>query len=255
MPGIAIAPIPYPDALTNKAWQKSKGALGKLKKTGLGDLLKTAEALHKKLDFNALNPRFANPNTQAQLDKAVADCKDLFKNSFKPFCDHLDKVAIHATKVEKDNSALLKAEKTKNGIYEVIKAAKSLKVTINSLDLDTPRKELQDRIDVKQKLAKKHFDESLKKFVTGYKAFKADPSPASWEKNIKQQGRSVSNSVATLEDYRAKFWSDFQKFQGFDEATLKLDKSDPEQFKKLGLELATRAVEQVAKIAAFKPKD
>lgn len=250
MAGIKLGVQPYPVALTDKHWQKSKGALAKLKKTGIGDLLKTAEGQYKKLDFNALDPRNQNPRTQADLDKAVAKVKDTFKSSFKPFCDHLDKIATHAGKVEKENSKLLKG--AKSGIADVIAAAKSFKLTLNSLDVETPIKEVQDRIDRVQHLAKVNFDDSLKKFLVGYKAFKADPTPASWEKNIKQQGRSVSNSVATLEPYKTKFWKDFQKFQGFDTGTLGFDTKDDAKFAAESTKLVNAALDQVKKIAAFK---
>lgn len=250
MAGIDIGTLGYPDDLKDAVWQKKKGILGKAKKTGIGDLLDKAETAFKKIDLVKLDPRANNPKNKEALEKAVKEAKAYYKSNIPPLQEMMTKIIAQCEKVEKENSALLKG--AKSGIADVKKAAETYRVRLKSLDLDAAVKEVEARIAKRQDLAKKLLSGSLAKFAAGAKAFLADPTPESWEKNIKQQGRSVSNSVAELEAYNKAFWKEFEKFKGFDLPTLKVDPKDPE-FSKVATAYVKAAISQVKNIAAFKP--
>lgn len=94
-------------------------------------------------------------------------------------------------------------------------------------------------------------NDSLKKFVIGAKAFLSDPTPESWDKHIKQAGRSVSNSVKELENYNRVFWKEFQKFEGFDLGRMKIDTKSPD-FADITTKKVKAAAAQVKDIASFK---
>lgn len=249
MAGIHIYSVDYPNDLKDPVWQKKKGVLAKAKKTGIGDLLKSAEKAFGKVDKGKLDPSANNPKTKAELDEAVKAAKSYYAKTIVPLQEMMTKIMAQCDKVSKENSLLLKG--AKSGIDDVHKAAETFRVTLKSLDMEPDIKRVEAAIAKRQALAKKFLSDSLTKFAAGAKAFLGDPTPESWESNVKQQGRSVSNSVKELGDYNAKFWKEFEKFKGFDLPTLKLDSKDPDFGKKATI-LVKAAIGQVKEIAAFK---
>jgi hypothetical protein len=250
MAGVSVAAIvEYPKTLTDADWQKKKGLIGKTKKTGLGDELVKAHAMHKKIDGTNLLPQ--NPNTEEELQAGVKAGKDYYAKVIEPFRKQLlevDKVASKAAETLKKVTGGGDASKA---ALAVAKAATDFALTCKSIDLDGPLKEMRDRIAKKNMLAAKFLMDSIKKFLIGAKVFLADGSTTSWNENIKQQGRSVSNSVKQLDNYNKEFWSEFQKFQGFDLNTLKLSE-DSEKDKAERIKLVKKALLQVTDIAKFK---
>lgn len=250
MAGIKIGYIPYPAELTDKDWQKKKGLIGKMTKTGIGDTLKKAEALHGKIDFAMIDPAKDNPKDKAELAKGKKAAEDYYKKSILPFSEQLSVVQKTAEKAVKDNAKMPK--KSLAAMEAIAKTAANLRVTMKSFDMDARLKEAEERIEKRQQLAAKFLVDSLKKFASGAATFLKDPTPESWGTNIKQQGRSVSNSVKELTAYNAAFWKDFEKFKGFDLGTLKLDDKDP-KFGAKASALVKLALVQVKAIASFKP--
>lgn len=248
MAGVSVtAIVNYPKTLTDADWQKKKGLIGKLKKTGLGDELVKAQALHKKIDATNLLPQ--NPNTEEEIQAGIKAGKDYYAKMVEPLRKQLFEVDKVATKAADTLKKMTGGGDASKAALAVAKAATDFALTCKSLDMDGPLKEMRERIVKKNLLAAQFLVDAIKKFLVGSKVFLADGSKESWDENIKQQGRSVSNSVKQLDNYNKEFWAEFQKFQGFDQQTLKIsgeaDKDDR-------IKLVKKALLQVTEIAKFK---
>ncbi len=237
--------------LTNSDWQKKKGKIGKMKKTGLGPELKKVESLVKKINLAVLDPASNPSKSIEELDKKVALAKAEYQKSVDPLRKQLFVTKSKAEEAAKKLKKMPLGGDAAKAATAVAKAAGQFALTCKSLDLDTPVAKVKADIQRKSDAAQKFLRGSLQKFAVGAKAFMSDPTEKSWGSNIKQQGRSVSNSVAQIGSYRAKFWKDFEKFKGFDTSTLKIA-NDPE-FEKKAKFIVKKAVTQVKAIAAFKP--
>ncbi len=242
--------IRCPAELKNTHWQKAKGKVGKLIKTGLGAELKKLEAMLKKVDMALLDPASNPSKTMEELAKKVAAAKKEYSGKVEPMRKQLGIIQTKATEAEKKLKSTPMGSAAAKAAALVGKAASQYMVTCKSLDMVGSVAKVKADIDKKNALAAKLLKGSLVKFVAGAKTFLADPTEASWGKNIKQQGRSVSNSLAQLQNYRAKFWKTFEKFKGFDTGALRIAK-DPEFSKKSTL-VVKKAIEQIKAIAAFK---
>jgi len=239
-----------PAELSNNHWQKAKGKVGKMIKTGVGAELKKFEAMLKKIDPTALDPASSPSKTLEELARKVQACKKEYANKVEPLRKQLFVIRSKAQDAEnKFKSTKLGANAAKSSGL-LAKAAENYAVSCKSLDLQASIDKVKADISKKNALAAKMLSGSLKKYVIGAKAFLADPTESSWGKNIKQQGRSVSNSVAQLQAYRDKFWKDFEKFKGFDTGALKISK-DP-LFSKKATFIVKKSLIQIKAIASFK---
>ncbi len=242
--------INCPGELKNPHWQKAKGKVGKLIKTGLGAELKKLDLMLKKTDLALLDPASNPSKTIEELTKKVVAAKKEYASKVEPMRKQLGIIKSKAAEAEKKLKSTPMGSSAAKAAAEVGKMAAQYAVTCKSLDMIGSVEKVKADIDKKNMLAAKLLKGSLVKFVAGAKAFLADPTEESWGKNIKQQGRSVSNSLAQLQNYRAKFWKNFEKFKGFDTGTLKIAK-DPE-FSKKSAFIVKKAIEQIKLIASFK---
>jgi len=242
--------IRCPAELKNTHWQKAKGKVGKLIKTGLGAELKKLEIMLKKVDLAKLDPASSPSRTLEELTKKIIAAKKEYTSKVEPLRKQLGIIRTKADEAEKKMKSTPMGAKAAKAAAEVSKSAVNYAVTCKSLDMIGSVEKVKADIAKKNALAAKLLKGSLAKFVAGAKVFLADPTEASWGKNIKQQGRSVSNSLAQLQNYRAKFWKGFEKFKGFDTGTLKIAK-DPEFAKKSSF-IVKKAIEQIKQIATFK---
>lgn len=252
MAGISsVELVKYPKELTDADWQKKKGLLAKAVKTGLGSELKKGEALHGKLDSAKLEADSNAPKTREDLDLAIKQAKDHYKSAVEPLIAQLKQIV----KVAEETEKVLSGKKLKDAAAAaaaIAKRADLFSITCKSVDLEASIKRAEERIDKLNQLAAQMLNSSIAKFLKGAKEFlSGDGSAASWNDKIKQNGRSVSNSVRQLENYNKAFWKEFQKFQGFDLGTMKLT-GDDEKSKELRLKVVRLAVKQVADIARFK---
>jgi hypothetical protein len=102
-------------------------------------------------------------------------------------------------------------------------------------------------------LAAKFLKESIKKFLVSSKTYlNKDGTVTEWDDLVKQNGRSVSNSVKQLANYNTEFWGKFKMLQGFDLVTMKLSGDEPATIKKRAVVLK-EAIRQVELIDAFEP--
>lgn len=251
MAGIDIGTFAYPSELTNRCWQKEKGKLGKLAKTGLGDALDAAEAIWRKVDLGVLDPSSNPSRTIGELDVKVVAAKAHYVKFVAPLAREMGNVRTAAKAAADKLKKLPGAGDAARAALAIEKRAADFAVTCKSLDLESPIAKVRADIEKKNDLARKLLADSLKRFVAGAKAFMADPTLDSWGRNVKQQGRSVSNSVAQISSLREKFWKDFEKFKGFDEGTLKLAKDDPDVGERMK-KIVALALGEVRKIAAAK---
>lgn len=252
MAGIEAAQlINYPKELTDADWQKKKELLAKTIKTGLGAELKKGEALHKKIDTSKLEADSNAPKTKEDLEDGIKSAKAHFKAAVEPLIAQLK---IIKSTAEATDAAMTKAKHKKSAAAaaEIAKAADRFAVACKSVDLEATIKRGQERLDKLNTLAAQQLVASIKKFLVSTKVFLAsDGNAESWNDNVKQNGRSVSNSVRQLENYNAAFWTEFQKFQGFDLGTMKLS-DDDEKTKAERLKICRAAIKQVVEIAKFK---
>lgn len=243
----------YPKEITDATWQKKKGVIGKATKTGLGDELKKCEALHKKIDWTKLDVTSNSPKTQADIDKATKEAKAHYAAAVEPLRKQLLSAKSKAEDAEKKLKKAVGGGSAAKEAALIAKGLGNFAVTCKSIDLQASIKKAEDRVAKLNALAAKLLNDSLKKFLVGAKAFMAgDGSAKSWNDLMKQNGRSVSNSIKQLDVYNKKFWSDFVKFQGFDLNTMKLD-GDDEASKEKRKKVAKAATAQVVAMAKFKP--
>ncbi|MCF6304954.1 MAG: anhydro-N-acetylmuramic acid kinase [Rhodobacteraceae bacterium] len=208
--------IRCPAELKNTHWQKAKGKVGKLIKTGLGAELKKLETMLKKVDMAVLDPASSPSKTLEELAKKIIAAKKEYASKVEPLRKQLTVIRTKSESAEKKLKSTPMGAKAAKAAGAVGKAAALYSVTCKSLDMIGSVEKVKADIAKKNALAAKLMNSALAKFIAGAKVFLADPTEASWGKNIKQQGRSVSNSLAQLQNYRAKFWKNFEKFKGFD---------------------------------------
>ncbi|MBL4805749.1 MAG: hypothetical protein JKY31_00485 [Rhodobacteraceae bacterium] len=242
--------IRCPVEIKNTHWQKAKGKVGKLIKTGLGAELKKLESMLKKVDLATLDPASNPSKTLEELARKVIAAKKEYASKVEPIRKQLFVIVSKADEAEKKIKKTPMGASAAKAAATVAKSASNYAVTCKSLDMNGSIEKVKADIKKKNEIAAKLLKSALAKFVAGAKAFLSDPTEASWGKNIKQQGRSVSNSLAQLQNYRAKFWKDFEKFKGFDTSTLKIAK-DP-QFEKKSVFIVKKAIGQIKAIASFK---
>ena len=247
----------FPATLTNTDWQKKKGVGGKMTKTGLGAELTKLEKLVKKVDPEDFNPYNGNPNrgqavkTKAQLEKCMLNVKESFRKVILPIRNQVQVVMKKATAAEK----LLKTTKLGKGAAKaaanITKAASNFLVATKSIDVEPYVKLAKKNIKKLNDIAQKLMAGSLTKFVTGAKKFLKDPTEDSWDKNVKQQGRSISNCIKQLKPYNDRFWKIWEsEYKGFDLSTMKL-KGDPQFDQKATLKVYS-ALKTVKAIGNFK---
>lgn len=246
MAGINIAVFTYPTVLTDADWQRKKGTIGKLHKTGLGAALLKAEALWKKVDRGVLDPASTPAKSMDELEQRLQASRNHYKAAVEPLRNEMANVRTSAKAAEAILKKAVGGTAAAKAAADVEKAAELFQVTCKSLDLEAAVAKVKADIQKKDQLAAQLLAGAIAKFNSGAQAFLAKPSAESWGTNIKQQGRSVSNSVAQLATLRAKFWAEFEKFKGFDLDTLKLGSTDKM------VEVVKRAVVQVKAIADYK---
>jgi hypothetical protein len=247
----ASALIEYPKELTDADWQKKKGLMAKTVKTGLGAELKKGEALHKKVESHKLEADSNAPKSMEDLEVGIAEAKKHYREVVQPLINQLKTIVTEAKSAE---AAMTKGKYKDAAAAAVIigKKADLFAITCKSVDLEASIKRGTERVDKLNTLAAKLLMDSIKKFLVSSKTFLAsDGSVESWDDNVKQNGRSVSNSVRQLKNYNVVFWKDFQKFDGFDLGTMKLN-DDEDKSKEKRLKLCRDAIKQVVEIAKFK---
>jgi hypothetical protein len=242
----------YPVLLTDKDWQKKKGLMAKSVKTGLKAELDKGEALHAKIDTSLLYPARDAPKSLEDLEKGLKEAKDYYKSHVEPLRTQLREIETAAAKAA---VALTKAKypDAAKAALAIEKAADLFGVTCKSIDFEDDYKKGLERIAKLNMLAAKLLKDSIKKFLVSAKAYlNSDGTQASWDDLVKQNGRSVSNSVRQLANYNAEFWGKFKMFQGFDLATMKLT-GDVELTIKKRAVVVKEAIKQVDLIDAFEP--
>jgi len=249
VPGAFVARCPA--ELKDAHWQKKKGKVGKMVKTGLGAELKKLEALVKRVNSTVLDPASTPSKSLEELKVKVAAAMKEYKTSIPPIRKQLQVIQAVAAKAEAKLKKVPLGKDARKAAAAVGSAASHYAVISKSLDLEGSIADVKASIVKKNMLAAKLLKASLLRFVSGAKSFLGDPTKSSWESNVKQQGRSVSNSIAQLKPYKDQFWTDFEKFKGFDLSTLKI--MDDEQFAAKTTKLVKAAAKQVGAIAKFKP--
>lgn len=242
----------YPKILTNKHWQDKKGLMAKGVKTGLGDELKLAEKLHDKIDIAALTVNLGGAKDLEAVQAAYNATVTEYAKSVEPFMRQLETVIANAKRAETE----LKAEKHKDAARaaaNIKDSADTMLDRCSDLDLESPVKAATDQINQNMKLAVDSLKTVIKEMAEGCTAFiTGDGSSASWNSNVLQQGRGLSNSVRQIPAYRNEFWSTLQKLKGFDLDMLGLSNDDAKSV--LGRKTVAKIAIGIAKdVKAFKP--
>jgi hypothetical protein len=242
----------YPKELTNKAWQKEKSVMDKLKgktKTGLGDELEAAEAAWNKINWDSMHADnamlkvdksgkyknesefdFAKKNAEAELKGAVASARKALMKASGTARD---------TSMNKDLSkdAIAKAKAISAGLLDLEGKLRDIKLD----DFDQKKdhwKQLMAMQIKGLKTAADNLEEGLKKVVQ-------TPTKVTWNQEVKQKFRSVGNTLGNFDQFK-DLWKDWVKLDGLQAdrhpVLSKTDNVDPAKEKEIIIGLVKEAL-------------
>jgi hypothetical protein len=234
---MTYTPLTYPATLTKAHWDKKKGLIGKAAgETGVGDAAAKAETAFKAIKWDSFDIIKHSPTaSNAETLKHVVALKDAVVGehgkSVKPTIDALHILANKATKASTDlaKNKLFKDAGAAAG--DIAKAANffAVALALNGVFFQGVLKEWEtsksnvEKVMHAAKEANAKTSEYLKQLLQGVAKLKVAPHPdvILWDKEVKQQGRNVSNTLKgnpELAKKHLKIWA--TKFQGFDWGTL-----------------------------------
>ena len=189
----------YPDILTNKDWQKKKGAIAKMAgETGMGDQLKKLEAAFKKIKFeqmDAMNVLTGANRTKENLEKFREDAKKYWNSDVKPCWEEARRTSDFAGKLAAEwKKKKTIPSKSREHVEAIEKAAGNLMVTLKSLD------NLVLEPSIKKATAEAAKNEE--------KARKVDKNPTveTWRSELHQKIRGLGTAVGSIPELKKK-WS------------------------------------------------
>lgn len=252
----------YPKELTNKAWQKEKSIVDKLKsktKTGLGEALEAAEKAWNKISWKSLIAdnamftvdsggkyrgedefEFAKANAKAELAGAVSSARK---------CLMAASSAARETAENKDLSkdAVKKATALSKGLMD----HEALLRDISLDDFDDKKKRWLQLKDMQMKALKKDI-ENLEKALL---AVAKEPTLKYWSDNVKQKFRSVGNTLGNFNEFKEE-WKIWQPWDGFQAERHPLVKKAKKGEEAAAAEQAIKAIlkETIPELAKLKKK-
>jgi hypothetical protein len=267
-----------PTALTHAYWNKKKGVIARMKndvETGIGEAADEVKEKFKKIEWGVFDIHKTRPAGNGavalkQLDTRLEDMKAEWTKNIKPA---IEAVKVLGTKAKDAAPELTKAKyaDAAKGALEIAKeaAAFSLSLQLNGSFYEGVLKEFEK---VKEAMAGKQEDNAetvgdpkiwLNKVINGLKVLTAVKAPLEgddavvwreewkrvFEKNVKQNGRSLGNTLKTVPKLakHLKPWAD--KFVGFDPDAMPYFKGEltpaqvMAQSKKLFVDVLTEAKE------------
>jgi hypothetical protein len=212
-----MAFVTYPAILTNKDWQKNKGAIAKFAgKTGLGPELDKLEVAFKKVDQGKLTAGgYGKLHNKEEIDNAQKQAKDYYAKNVQPVRDLALAVSRKGGEVEKDfKSKKTIPKKSTEHVGKLAKEALNFATALKSFDaewktFDEQRAKLQAHID----LSKKKMDVDIKNAEGAIKeCLKAGATAQAWEDHVHQRCRSICNGIKIVPEWNKDQWGTWQKF-------------------------------------------
>jgi len=224
MAGLDVSDIAtYPKLLMQADWLQKEGPAGKAAKTGLGEEMKKAEMLFKKVVFAKLQLP-THPDTANQLGAALKAVYAHYKTVGGPLIKQLRQIEAVAKKAQstlaKVNPALAKSA------ADAAKAAVGYRTEWKNLDFTKAIMIARASLAKDNAAENRAMDESVRKFIVGAKKFLTDNSADSWGLHIQTQGENLTQALRANERYVKKFWKQFAKFKGFNLSSLRLMDND-----------------------------
>lgn len=244
MAGLDVSEIgAYPKLLNEADWLKKEGPTGKAAKTGLGDEMKKAEALFKKVVIAKLQLPKA-PDTEDQLDAALKAVNAYYKTVGEPLIKQLRAVEATAKKAQATLTKVNPVAAKSAG--EAAKAAANYATDWKNLDFTKAVMIARASLLKDNKAENKAIDESIKKFIAGAKKFLEDGSADAWGLHIQTQGENLTKALRANERYVRKFWKQFAKFKGFNLSSLRLMDNDAQSRERRTTLVKTALVQAVS---------
>jgi hypothetical protein len=210
--------LDYPAALLATNWDKNKGTVAKIAgETGIGDALKKLKAQHASIDWGLLTANgYGKLHNLAEVDDAEKKAKAYFQAKIVPYQSAARSVRDLANGVAKKFAANKLIPKSSTAyVSSIAQAADIVAVACKSMDeeaksFDVYRGKLQQQIDGQQRLIRPN----IAKLKSGLAACLKDPTKDSWNKNAKQQCRSINNGVQVNPEWKKQFGAVWVKYDG-----------------------------------------
>lgn len=200
----------YPAELTNAAWQKAKGKLDKLTKTGLGPLLDEAQRAWGAINFNLLNEKKQTYDISNLLESSTARYQEAQQHLAGPV-NTANLALLQASRKARDiaqkkklsKPAVAAATTLSNALQKQAALLKSIKLT----DYDKYILELKRSNAAQTGL----YQKGLEKVTNKVKGLAGDPTLAGWNKaNLVNDTAEVRSQVYGAIQVGRK---DFQPFK------------------------------------------
>jgi hypothetical protein len=212
----------WPPVLTNKDWQKKKGAFARMTgKTGIGEQMTKAERVFAKIDWKKFDAREILPQDR-DIDKLEAAKKQalaLYKSQIEPARKELMALReLSRKQAETWKKAAAIPKSATQAATEVAKAADLLLLTItgNSDTMTSRLKSFDTMIAVKRKQAMeeaKKLDVIVSNLEKALGEAKKNPTKAGWSTgntSAHQRCRSMCNAIRNIPPLKAKYWKTWQ---------------------------------------------
>ena len=210
----------YPKELTNKAWQKEKSVLDKVKsktKTGLGEDLEAAEEAWNKINWNALDATRAmskvDQSSKYRSTKEFDFAKAVGEAELK------GPVALARKALLKASGSARDASQNKDLSKDAIK--KATEISKKLLDMEKVLRDVHlDDFDEKKArfvelfaIQMKGFKKAVSELEAGLGEVAKNPTRQTWQDSVKQKFRSVGNTLGNFEEFK-EHWKVWVKFDG-----------------------------------------
>jgi len=229
MPGTVPQPLEWPEELTNKDWQKKKGALAKMAgKTDIGATMTDAKAEFDKIDWTlleaaqmAIPDRKSIPKIKEAKAAAMSHITKVIEGKVRPKIKEIKELAA-AAEAEWSKSKLIPKSSAKHAALVSTTAdhywiaLKSNSVTFTNL-LDEYDK-LVEKLVKHQKDQIELLKPQIEKLEVSLKACAASPSKANYlnlpskPESVHQRCRSMCNAISVLPNLKAKYWATWEPF-------------------------------------------
>jgi len=247
----------FPDALTNKSWQKKKSFLDKAKaktKTGLGTELEAVEKSWDKINWPSLDAtqamgkvdQSAKYKSAKEFDFAKAVGESEVKGQVAVVRKNLLKVSklAHTTSQNKDLSkdAIKKAQEIARGLLD-------LETGLRDIDLSDFDEKKSRWLEL-QAMQLKGLKKAVLELEVGLTAVAKDPTVDNWNNKVKQKFRSVGNTLGNNDAFKEdwKVWINFDGLQIEKDPALKVKGITEEAQKKIVLGHVKTAIGPLQKL-------
>ncbi|MBK3735636.1 hypothetical protein GAY29_21550 [Azospirillum brasilense] len=219
--------IDIPDILTQKDWDKKKGAIAKIAgKTGVGDAMKAVDKAHGAIDWKKLSVSMNSPSnaTLDDLDSLLDEARAEYKRSVEPLRTQLQKLRdlAEATAKKFKSNKLIPKDSTAHA-EKVAKAADQLFVAFNQSSLGDKIVDdyegMKDAIEKADKVRAKGREILEKYMLSLAKKLKTAKTVSDYQDLWKEDIRGVGTQLPKMPELKAflKDWRNISSQDGLPE--------------------------------------